>query len=200
MGTKTKTRNGEIPTLHGRAMDNLEFIRDAMQRSSAFTAVPGYGGALMGVTAIGAAVIAGPGHSPVWVATWTVEAALAFLIGLFAMWQKAQSSEDSLKSKPARKFALGFAPPLLVGVILTAMLAFNGHFLYLPAVWLLLYGTSVVTGGAYSVKVVPVMGWLFIVLGAVAAFVPLYGNWLMALGFGVLHVVFGLIIGRSYGG
>ena len=181
-------------------MDNLEFIRDTMQRSTEFTAVPGYGGALMGVTAIGAAIIAGAGHSPVWVATWTIEAVLAFLIGIFAMWQKAKSAEESLSSKPAKKFALGFAPPLLVGVILTGMLSFNWLFEFLPAVWLSLYGTAVVTGGAYSVRVVPVMGWLFIALGAIAVFLPVYGNLLMGAGFGILHLVFGVIIGRRYGG
>lgn len=192
----------EPPSLHGRAMENLEFIREAMQRSTEFTAVPGYGGALMGATAVGASVIAS--YQPnwrFWLITWLVEAFLAFAIGLLAMWQKSKNVETSLTSTPAKKFANGFAPPIFAGIILTAMLYFNSLFEYLPAVWLTLYGTAVVTGGAYSVRIIPIMGWIFILLGAVAVVVPTaYGNILMGLGFGVVHIIFGLIIGKNYGG
>lgn len=191
----------EPPSLHGRAMDNLQFIRETMERSTAFTAVPGYGGVLMGATAVGASVVASLQPNRLWLITWLAEACLAFAIGLLAMWQKSKAVNSPLTAAPARKFALGFAPPLIAGIILTGLLCFNSLFEYLPSVWLTLYGTAVVSGGAYSVRAVPTMGWLFIVLGAVSVFTPTaYGNWLMALGFGVLHIVFGLIIGRKYGG
>jgi hypothetical protein len=199
---KDEIQADEPPSLHGRAMDNLRFIRETMERSAHFTAVPGYGGALMGATAIGAAIVAA-NQSTIrfWLVTWLAEAGLAFAIGLFAVWQKAKNSGDSIVSAPARKFAFAFAPPVLAGVLLTAMFYKNGWFEHLPAVWLTLYGVAVVSGGAYSVKVVPAMGWVFVALGAVAVFVsPDYGNWLMAAGFGALHIVFGIIIGRRYGG
>lgn len=199
---KEKIETNEPPSLHGRAMDNLAFIRETMERSTAFTAVPGYGGALMGATAIGASVVAA--NQPnfrFWLITWLSEAVLAFSIGLLTMWQKSKTVKTPLTSTPARKFAVGFAPPLVAGIVITALLYFNSLFEYLPTVWLTLYGTSVVTGGAYSVKAVPIMGWLFIALGAVSVFVPtVYGNWMMAAGFGVVHIVFGLIIARKYGG
>ncbi len=171
--TKPKPLENDTPSLHGRAMDNLEFIRDAMQRSTEFTAVPGYGGVLMGITAVGAAVIASlqPNYR-LWLITWLVEAILAFCIGLLAMWQKSKSVATPLTSLPARKFAKGFAPPLIAGVILTALLYFEGYFKNLPIVWLTLYGTSVVTGGAYSIKIVPLMGWLFIGMGALTMSYP----------------------------
>jgi len=185
-----------------RAMDNLQFIRETMERSAVFTSVPGYGGALMGATAIGAAIIAH--NQPLvsnWLIVWLVEAALAFSIGLFALWQKAKNSGESLASVPAKKFASAFAPPIVAGIVLTALFYYRGFFPFLPCVWLTLYGTAVVTGGAYSVKIVPAVGWIFVALGAIAAFAPASaGNLLMALGFGVLHVVFGLIVARRYGG
>ncbi len=82
-----KETEQEIPSLHGRAMDNLEFIRETMERSTAFTAVPGYGGIFMGLTAIAAAYIAhNRTNAREWLAVWLVEAFLAFGIGLFAMW------------------------------------------------------------------------------------------------------------------
>jgi hypothetical protein len=199
---KEKIETNEPPSLHGRAMDNLAFIRETMERSTAFTAVPGYGGALMGATAIGASIVAAnQSNFRFWLITWLSEAILAFSIGLLTMWQKSKTVNSPLTATPARKFAVGFAPPLIAGIIITALLYFNSLFEYLPTVWLTLYGTSVVTGGAYSVKAVPIMGWLFIALGAVSVFVPtVYGNWLMASGFGVLHIVFGLIIAKKYGG
>ncbi len=199
---REEIEENEPPTLHGRAMDNLAFIRETMERVSSFTAIPGYGGALMGATAIGAAVIA---HNQPsirgWLITWLLEACLAFVIGIFAMWQKAKNSGASLNSAPARKFAYGFAPPIMAGVILTALLYFKGLFAFMPTVWLTLYGTAVVTGGAYSVRIVPIVGWIFVGLGLVSVFLPTsYGNFIMAIGFGALHVVFGLIVARRYGG
>jgi hypothetical protein len=198
-----KSERSEAPSsLHGRAAENLEFIRNAMQRSTEFTAVPGYGGMLMGATAVGAAVIAQmQATGRMWLATWLVEAALAFCIGLLAMWQKSKAADTSLNSLPGRKFALGFVPPIAAGVILTAMLGYRGYFDLLPAVWLSLYGVAVVTGGAYSVRPIPVMGWIFVAAGAVAAAFPdMLGNALMGACFGVAHLVFGFVIARNYGG
>jgi hypothetical protein len=189
-------------SLHGRAMDNLQFIRETMERSAVFTSVPGYGGALMGATAIGAAIIA---HNQTtignWLIVWLVESVLAVSIGFFALWQKAKNSGESLVSVPAKKFALAFAPPIVAGIILTALFYYREFTEFLPCVWLTLYGTAVITGGAYSVKIVPTVGWIFVALGTVAAFAPaVWGNSLMALGFGVAHIVFGLIVARRYGG
>ena len=199
---RDEIHTSEAPSLHGRAIDNLRFIRETMERSAHFTAIPGYGGALMGATAIGAAIIAH--NQPTiryWLITWLVEAVLAFCIGMLAMWQKAKNAGESLVSAPSRKFAFAFAPPIIAAVILTALLYFRSLFAFMPTVWLTLYGTAVVTGGAYSVKIVPIVGWIFIALGLISVFVDTrYGNLLMALGFGVIQVVFGLVVARKFGG
>ena len=192
----------EPPSLHGRAMDNLQFIRDTMERSSHFTAVPGYGGIFMGVTAIGAAFIAN--RQPLikdWLIIWSIEAILAFAIGLFAMWQKSKIANVPLNSVPAKKFALSFLPPLICAVVITIGLWRFGHFEAMIPVWILLYGAAVVCGGSFSVRVVPVMGWLFILVGTVDFFLPAnLGNSVMATSFGILHIIFGAIIARRYGG
>ncbi|HZH35500.1 MAG TPA: hypothetical protein VEX64_11705 [Pyrinomonadaceae bacterium] len=192
----------EPPRLGDRAIDNLRFIRETMERSTSFTAVPGYGGALMGATAIGAAIIAAnQTTTKFWLITWLAEATLAFAIGFLAMWQKARLMQNSLISAPARKFAFGFAPALFAGVVLTILLYRTGQTEILPVVWLLMYGAAVTTGGMFSVKPVPLMGVCFLILGALAAMLPInYGDWFMAAGFGVLQIIFGFVIARKHGG
>jgi len=199
---KEKQYSDETPSLGNRAIDNLQFIRDTMERSTHFTAVPGYGAILMGVTAIGAAYIANnSGQVRDWLITWIAEACLAFAIGLLAMWQKSKLAHTSLTSVPAKKFAMSFLPPLVCGIVLTLGLWRFGHFESMIPVWIMLYGAAVATGGAFSVRIVPIMGWCFIALGAAAFFLPAgYGNTMMGLTFGLLHIVGGFIIARRYGG
>ena len=199
---KENIESEEPPSLHGRAMDNLQFIRETMERSTHFTAVPGYGGMLMGITAVGAAYIAqNQALIRDWLLVWLVEAALAFCIGTFAMWQKSKIAGTSLNSAPGKKMILSFLPPMICGVVITLGLWRFEHYEIMIPVWLLLYGAAVVTGGSFSVRAVPIMGWCFIALGAIAFFLPTgAGNLMMAAGFGLLHIVFGIVIARRYGG
>jgi|ERR1035437_9638143 hypothetical protein len=197
-----KPDNQEPVSLGRRAIDNLEFIRETMERSTSFTAVPGYGGMLMGVTAIVAAYIANT--QPFlrdWLITWLVEACLAFAIGLLAMWQKSKIAGTPLVSTPGKKFALTFAPPLIAGVVITLGLWRFEHYDVMAPVWMLCYGAAVICGGAFSVRVVPIMGWCFVALGAIGFALPAgYGNWMMAASFGLVHMIFGAVIARRYGG
>ena len=188
--------------LHTHAMDNLKFIRDTMERAGAFTAVPGWGGLLMGISALLATGIASrQTTTEAWLATWFAEGMFAIGLGALAMKHKAESVEVALLSAPARKFALSFAPPLLVGALLTIVLYRANMAGAIPGMWLLLYGTGVVTGGAFSVRIVPVMGLCFMALGAVALFCPLsWGSVFLGAGFGGLHIVFGIVIARKFGG
>lgn len=188
--------------LGDRAIDNLKFIRETMERSTSFTAVPGYGGILMGITACVAAYIASLQVYLVdSLATWLVEAFLAFAIGLLAMWQKSKIAGQSLISAPAKKFAFTFTPPLIAGVAIVLGLWKYGHYYETAPVCMLAYGAAVACGGAFSVRVIPVMGWCFMVLGAIAFALPTnYSNLMMALSFGGLHIIFGAIIARRYGG
>jgi hypothetical protein len=184
-------------------MENLRYIRDAMSRAAEFTAIPGWGGVAMGVTAIAAAIVSGPpDNSMRWVIVWLVEAAVAATIGLATMTAKARRAGTPLSSAaPAYRFALAYVPPLVAGMILTPVFATLDLVARLPGCWLLLYGTAIASGGAQSVRIVPLLGVAFMALGAIAFAVPAsYGHWLLAAGFGGLHIGFGLIIARRYGG
>ena len=190
------------PALHVHAMDDLRFIRQTMEAAGSFTAVPGWGTVAMGASALIAALVAALQPTPgAWLATWMIEAAAALVIAAATMSRKARGIGLSLFSGPGRRFVLSFAPPLFAGAILTIVLAAGGRTAVLPGAWLLLYGTGVVTGGAFSVRIVPVMGLCFMLAGSVALFLPAaWGNLAMAASFGLIHVVFGVLIARRHGG
>jgi hypothetical protein len=185
-----------------RAADNLRFIRDAMERASAFTAVPGRGGVAMGATALLAAAVSPLARSPQeWLGIWLAEAVLAITIGLTAMAWKARRAAVPLFAGAARRFLLSLCAPLAAGALLTLALERAGRFGLLPGVWLLLYGAAVAAGGAFAVRVVPVMGLLFMLLGAACLFSPpSWGTGYLAAGFGGLHIGFGIWIARRHGG
>src|SRR6185295_2922786 len=193
-----------VEPIHAHAAENLRFIRDAMSRASEFTAVPGWGGVAMGATALAAAAASGPPDNSLrWILIWFAAAAVAVAIGLIAIARKARRSGTPLWSPaaPAHRFALAFAPPLVAGMILTPVFAVLDLAPRLPGCWLLLYGAAVATGGAFSVRVVPLMGVAFMALGTIAFAAPAgWGHYFLAACFGALHILIGLIIARSYGG
>lgn len=188
--------------MHAHAIDNLRYIRKTMERAGSFTAVPGIGGMLMGSTALAAAWMAS--HQPKgfgWIAIWIGEAFVALLIGLAGAELKSRRAKLPLVSGPARKFVAGFAPAMLAGALLTAVLFRAGHPEFLPGVWMLLYGAAVVSGGGASVRIVPLMGACFMAAGAAALWWPqLSGDAFLASAFGGLHIVFGTVIAVKYGG
>jgi hypothetical protein len=188
--------------LHHQAMDNLRFIRNTMESAGQFTAVPGKGGVLMGATALFAAFAAHLSRTPrAWLAIWMAEALLALAIGLWFSWRKAALTSTPLLSKPFRRFVLGVAPPVFAGTVLTFMLYRMNLTHLLPTTWLLLYGAGITSGGAASVRVVPMMGMSFLALGSIASLAPAsFADPLLAVGFGGFHIVFGWMIARRYGG
>jgi hypothetical protein len=196
-------RNETEPVaLHDRAIENLRYIRETMERAGAFTAVPGRGGALMGLSALLATAIAA--RQPTierWLAVWLAEALAAVAIGCWAMTVKAQRAGVSLFDGPGRMFVLSFLPPVLAAAALTAALYRAGGAEAIPGMWLLLYGAAVVTGGRFSVGIVPIMGLCFMGVGMVTLFSPAaWSDAYLGIGFGGVHVVFGLVIARRYGG
>ena len=188
--------------LEERALESLRYIRTTMERAGSFTAVPGWGGALMGLTALAAGWIAGETASrTAWLQIWLAEAAIAFTIGCWAIARKARRAGIPLTRGPAVRFMLTFSPPLVSGAVLTAVLARAARFDLLPGVWLLLYGTAVATGGAASVRAVPVLGISLMLLGILALAAPTsWANPILMAGFGGLQIVFGVVIARRHGG
>ena len=197
-----KRRTDEPHSLHEHAAENLVFIRDAMERAGSFTAVPGWGGVVMGLTGVAAAIIAAGQETPqAWLVTWVAAAVVASAVGLVAILLKSREAGVPFLSRPARQFAFSYSPAILAAALITAALVRAGLHSFLPGVWLLLYGAAVVAGGTYSVRIVPLMGMLFFFLGAIALFSSrLIGDISLGVGFGALHIIFGAIIARRHGG
>jgi hypothetical protein len=188
--------------IDARAADHLRYIRETMERAAEFTAVPGWGGVAMGLTALVAAYSASRQHTADgWLSIWLIEAFVAVAIAAPACATKAHRSNAKVLSGPGRKFLLSFAPPIVAGGLLTYALAHAGLHALLPGMWLLLYGTAIVTAGSFSVRVVPILGLCLMLLGTAALFVPRHmGDLFMAFGFGFVQIGFGMWIARRYGG
>lgn len=197
---RVKAVRSEPVKLHDRAADDLRFIRRTMERSSSFTAVSGWAGVAMGMVALAAWSISRGLTGLPWVWVWMGAAAVAGTLAVAGLVLKARRLGEAVLRGPGRKFLLGTLPALTAGGLLTLALSSVGSFELLPGVWLMLYGTAVLGGGVFSVRIVPLLGALFMVLGAVALLAPGWGTPLLAVGFGGLHLAFGALVAWRYGG
>lgn len=217
---RSALRRTQPPVAPDRAAGaHLRFIRETMARTGTFTAVPGWGGVAMGATALGAAALAQLQPTVAsWLTVWAGEALVGLLIGLWATTAKARRSGAALLSGQGRKFVLGLLPALAVGVALTLAvwgvevgttaetfarkgITSSVSLALMPGLWLLCYGAGVTSAGAFSIRLVPLMGSCFMLLGALALLAPAaWANAFMAVGFGGLHVAFGTVIIRNHGG
>lgn len=210
--TQQKPATGPVE-LHRHAADNLSFIRETMERSASFTAVPGWGTVGMGVLALaGACVAALRLGRDWWIWTWVVVAAAAFILGSVTLRIKARRVRVPVWTGPGRRFAMSLAPPILAGALLTAVLYLRGLDHLMPGMWLLLYGVGVFAGGTFSVRIIPLMGLCFALPGAALSLLPdtasqftvigpmTVADVFLAAGFGGLQIVFGAIIAKKYGG
>lgn len=192
--------------LDQHAREDLRYIRETMARAGAFSAVPGWGTALVGLSALGATAFARSARARVgetgWLWTWLAELLVAVVITGVALPLKARVTGEDVTAGPARRYFASFLIPCAIGGVLTIALARAGAWSLLPGTWLALYGAALLAAwGALTREVVPRMGATFVALGAVALLAPpSFGDALLALGFGGVHLGFGLLIARRYGG
>ena len=188
--------------LADRATESLDFIRTTMERSAGFTALPGRGGVAMGVVGLAAASVSWAQPTPrAWLVVWVAAAALAAGIGLATMWLKARSAGIALWSAAGRRFAQAFIPALAAGAALTLAAAVEGREAHLPGTWLLLYGAAVIAAASASIRVLTAFGAALMTLGIAALALPLqWGTLCLGVGFGGLHMLFGVIVARNHGG
>ena len=195
--TQTEPKTTSLPD---RAIENLRYIRDTMDRAASFTALAGWGFAAAGVTALCATAFAWERTGGSWLSVWLVEAALGLALSLGFTVRKARRSSAPILRGAGRKFTLGFIPPSIAAVALTPALLAAGAEDVVAGTWLLLYGAGITTAGSFSVRAVPAMGVAFMIVGALALALPDWRDVWLALGFGALHIGFGAYIARKHGG
>ena len=187
---------------HDHALSQLQYIRSTMDGVTRFTAVPGAGTAVIGMTALLAAVLAQMQSTrDEMLLVWVGEAVIAGCVGLAAMVVKSRRTGVDLARGAARKFVLALMPSALCAAAVSLALAMHEQTLLIPGVWLTGYGSAVIAAGAHSVPTIPIMGAGFVAAGLAALFVaPEHQNALLALAFGGLHIAFGVHIARHHGG
>ena len=191
-----------VRPIHADAMEHLSYIRQTMESSTEFTSVSGFGVMLMGGIAIATALIASiAGTWPEPLTIWLWSLPVAVVVGGTSMIYKARNDGVSLSGGVGRRFVIALCPPVIAAALITGALIQTDAVTLIPALWLLLYGAGIITGGAYSVPAVRHMGLCFMSLGAITLFVdPHYSNVLLAAGFGACHLAFGAVIWKRHGG
>lgn len=199
---RPRTRHAELATHEVHAAENLRFIRETMEKSATFTAVPGWETVVVGCSALVVSAIAARQADPaIWLTIWLVEACFAVGLGGWATVRKAHAEGIPIFSGPGRKYTLGLLPPMVAAALITIALYRAGACGMLPGVWLLLSGAGIVSGGAASIRAVPVMGLCLMAVGAVGLLAPVgRGDLFMAIGFGGIFILFGIFIARNHGG
>jgi len=192
-------------SIESRALGTIAYIRRSID-SSGSMAVPGMAGVVMGVIGIAATVVASvPRGAAHWLQIWLIAAAAALLFGGATMARQAADNGHARYLGPLRKFLLCLCPALFAGAVLTGLL-WNAHATHLiPGVWLSLYGCGVLSAStvtiARTMRLISIMGVLFMLLGLLAfASPPQVHTAILGLGFGALHSIFGVLLGRvNYG-
>ena len=159
-------------------------------------------GIVMGIIGgLAAIVVSLPRCAPHWLGIWLFAAAAALVFGSALVVRQIGRRGHTRYLGPARKFVFCLCPALLGGAVLTLALWEAGAASVIPGMWLLLYGCAVLSASTVTIagitRLVCIMGAMFVALGAITFALPATMHTAMlGLGFGFLHIVFGVLIGR----
>lgn len=203
--------------------DELTSIRSMMERSSKFISLSGLSGVLAGFYAlIGAAVawwiafgadsfnhadyiqnndiVNGPLYF-----NWQKLALTGIIVfvasiatGIYLTKRKAKQKGQSIWGRASRQLLFNLAVPLVTGAVLVLILIFRGYFSVIASTTLIFYGLALVNASNVTYNDVKYLGILEIILGLLAAILPGFGLLFWAIGFGVLHIVYGTIMHLKY--
>lgn len=184
--------------IDSHAIATLRYIRKSMDAATS-VAVPGSSGIAMGCVGVAATALSYiPRLHEHWVSIWLLAAVVAAGLGGTLLARPSSLRSLAPLGVQFRKFGLCLFPSLFAGAVLTVVLWYSGQHRALAGMWLLLYGCGLVTVSIVTTSMIAAMGGLFIALGVVAFFVPAsYQIFLLGLGFGGLHILFGILVGRT---
>jgi len=207
------------------SLDTLQEIRSMMERSARFLSLSGWSGVWAGVVAL---VGAGVAHKLVsshssdgshfdnyneaaqsqfryqvstldFLLFAVLVFSVAFIGGFYFTYRKNKKDGIKIWNSASRKMVINLAIPLLAGAATVLAFVLKGDWMYVAPVCLIFYGLALINGSKYTVSDIKYLGLLEVVLGCLGLFIsPGYGLYLWAAGFGVLHIVYGIIMWRKY--
>lgn len=192
-------------------------IRSLMEKSSRFMSISGLSGVLIGSYALLGALVcyiivygfkSEFGYRDYYITNSSVVLklfliALVVLIasiatGILMAKQKANRLGQRIWNPTSQALAKAMSVPLLTGGLLSIILLFKGEYSIIASTMLVFYGLSLYAAGTFTFKELRWLGILDIVLGLLALCFPGYGLWFWAFGFGILHIIYGLIVHQRY--
>lgn len=191
-----ESRGHNTVALDTHALGTLQYIRASID-AAGLLAVPGSAGIAMGAVGILTALLVSFKAVAVhWLLIWLIAGLVAIAFGTALMVHQVVTRGTALYRGPLRKFLMCLCPPLLVGAVLTWQLWLRAEFNLIPGVWLLMYGCAVMAASTLTRRALAVMGALLVLLGLAALQVPEnFQNTVLGVGFGGLHLLFGILIG-----
>lgn len=196
--------------------DELVSIRNLMERSSKFISLSGLSGILAGVYALAGAGVAyyitndfkADGSLSDFfflakIVPYLIGIALTVLVaslltGLVLTYQKAKRKGQSVWGKSSKALLFHMAVPLVTGGVLIIIFVYRGYFGIVAPASLIFYGLSLISASNFTFTDVKYLGLIEIILGLIAACFPGYGLLFWAIGFGVLHIVYGIVMYLKY--
>jgi len=201
------------------SLETLKEIRSIMERSARFLSLSGWSGVWAGGAALAGAAVAyrwlndasfyssqamtRGTFMDLYFLRYFVLAVLifgtAFAGGFYFTYKKNKEAGITMWNSASRKMVINLAIPLAAGAVVTLAFAWRGDWIYVSPACLIFYGLALINGSKYTVSDIKYLGLTEVVLGCIALFMnPGYGLYLWAFGFGVLHIVYGIIMWRKY--
>lgn len=197
--------------------EDLSHIRSMMERSSRFISLSGLSGVVAGLAAIIGAVyvyfvfqreginyfdgdrnIFGPALVKKLVVIGIVILVVAILSGYLFTAHKSKKKGLKIWDSTTKRLLITFAVPLVVGGLFCLALLYHHLFVFIAPATLIFYGLALVNAERYTLTDVKYLGYFEIILGLLSLFFLGWGLLFWTFGFGVLHIVYGLIMHRKY--
>lgn len=204
---------------HNQSLETLTEIRDLMQRSSKFLSLSGLSGIFVGIVALGGALVAYlrlktdalsyDGMSDVSELTrgemmrfvlldGTIVLVLALIFGVFFTIRKAKKSGQSVWNSTSKRLVISLMIPLVTGGVFCLAMFYRGILWVSFPATLIFYGLALLNASKYTVRDVEYLGICEVILGLISLFMTGYNLLVWALGFGVLHIVYGTYMYFKY--
>ena len=203
-----------------KSLEDIKAIRKIMEESSRFLSLSGLSGVFIGITAIIGALVAYflipdgsirfdeylRNHSAeeTYSLRWQLitDAALVLLLSMFlAFWfsiRKAKKEGKIFMTPISKRLLINLLIPLATGGVFAIVLLIQNQVGLIVPSFLIFYGLSLVNAGKFTFGEIFYLGILEIITGLAAAFFPGWGLIFWIFGFGILHIIYGLVMYRKY--